>query len=634
MPPATASARAPEPELLQAYVAWLRTTGRKDPRYVSSAQRFFARWPDPQAWAHEPLHVRLTTTARKQLALLNFLLYRGQLRPGYDYLLERRLWLVRRETLTGAYGPELRRFEAAANALGYGRRTCVASASGVAARLLIQTGRPLEALREHDFVEFEVAIAERERRHGRSFKDYRNALYTVRTVIYHLGSNAEPPPKAPPHSQWSWERHLEGVAEPLRKSFVRYLESCIGTRNRLTVSHMATRLAHFGRLLASLDPDLSSLGELDRQRHIEPFLQDVAVARHRRTGAPIAASERRSRILTIGRMLSAIAEWGWPEAPVRRLIFARDVPRLPRALPRYIPLDADRRLVHELESWPNRLRADALLLMRATGLRIGELVDLELDCVHEVPGHGAWLKVPLGKLDTERMVPLDDETLAIVDRVAAYRSPGRPLRHPRTGRLVEFLLTHQGRRISRCKLREELASVAKAAGLGVITPHQLRHTYATALVNAGVSLQVLMQLLGHSTAEMSLRYGRLFDATVRADYERALVLAKERLGPVIPATPAVETIGSWQELPVIKARLAGGYCLRTPAQGACPYANICEHCPNFRSERTFWPILATQRADTEALVADAEARGWGDEAARHRRLIERLDRLMAQDQAS
>src|SRR5207302_3063773 len=114
------------------------------------------------------------------------------------------------------------------------------------------------------------------------------------------------------------------------------------------------------------------------------------------------------------------------------------------------------------------------------------------------------------------------------------RSPGRSLRHPRTGRLVEFLLTHQGRRISRCTLRHELAYVANAAGLGIITPHQLRHTYATALVNAGVSLQVLMQLLGHSTAEMSLRYGRLFDATVRADYERALVLAKERLGPVIP----------------------------------------------------------------------------------------------------
>ena len=76
-----------------------------------------------------------------------------------------------------------------------------------------------------------------------------------------------------------------------------------------------------------------------------------------------------------------------------------------------------------LEASPNRLFADALLLARATGVRIGELRDLELDCVHEVPKAGAWLKIPLGKLDSERMVPLDDDTVALIDRVAA---PGRP----------------------------------------------------------------------------------------------------------------------------------------------------------------------------------------------------------------
>ena len=142
-----------------------------------------------------------------------------------------------------------------------------------------------------------------------------------------------------------------------------------------------------------------------------------------------------------------------------------------------------------------------------------------------------------------------------------------------------------------------------------------------------------MALLGHQSAEMSLRYGRLFDQTVRADYERALSLAKQRLGPVLPeATPAA-LAGDWQQAPLIKARLAGGYCLRTPAQGACAYANICEHCPNFRTEASFLPILATQRTDAEALAADADKRGWGEEAARHRALVERLDLLISRAQA-
>jgi integrase-like protein len=246
-----------------------------------------------------------------------------------------------------------------------------------------------------------------------------------------------------------------------------------------------------------------------------------------------------------------------------------------------------------------------------------------------------------GKLATERMVPLDEETLEVLDRIAARRTPGRPLRHPRTGKPVDFLLAHQGRRVSAQALRDELTRACQDAGIPKAVPHALRHTYATALVNAGVSLQALMQLLGHVSAAMSLRYGRLFDATVRAEYERALTQAKAQLAPAQPAgtppagaarqVPLVAITGGadWKDSPTIKSRLAGGFCLRAPAQGSCPYANICEHCPNFRTGPGFLAVLGTQRADAQALLADAEARGWAGEAGRHRRLIARLDQLIA-----
>jgi len=148
-----------------------------------------------------------------------------------------------------------------------------------------------------------------------------------------------------------------------------------------------------------------------------------------------------------------------------------------------------------------------------------------------------------------------------------------------------------------------------------------------------------MALLGHVSAEMSLRYGRLFDATVRDEYTRALAQAKAQLGPVLPGERtqlplATITSGNWRDAPLVKARLADGYCLRTAAQGSCAYASICEHCPNFRSEASFLPVLQLQRADAQPLAADADARGWGAEATRHRRLIERLDALIAQAHAS
>ena len=151
-------------------------------------------------------------------------------------------------------------------------------------------------------------------------------------------------------------------------------------------------------------------------------------------------------------------------------------------------------------------------------------------------------------------------------------------------------------------------------------------------MNAGVSLQSLMALLGHVSAEMSLRYGRLFDSTVRTEYERALTLAKERLGPLLPETAPLPLTDDWRQAPALKARLAGGFCVRAPAQGACPYANICEHCPAFRTDATYLPVLAAQRIDAERLAADAAARGWTSEAERHRRLIERLDLHIARAQ--
>ena len=623
----------PEPaELLAAWVAHLRANRRRVwKNSVGPAERFLRRWPDPQRFADEPLDVRLGWP-RTTYGFLDFLMVHGHLRPGYDYLLARkfsRLWSDLEQT---AIGFDVARFAAVAEELGFGVRTRAGAASQAMGRVLLQTGKRLEDLSVEDLDAFDAAVADAERRAGRRLPHYTGSAYLTKSILYHLGILNEAPSTLRA-KQRTWAQRMDGVPPGLLDTFASYLERLSATQVPGTVTSRATRLGLFGRFLAGLDPQLQSLAGLDRQQHIEPYLSAVAEARNSFTGAPISVSERRLRIFAVRCMLEDIAEWGWPDAPIRRLVFAGDLPRLPRPLPRYLPPDADRRLVAVLETRPNRLAADALLLQRACGLRIGELLDLELDCVHEIPGQGAWLKVPLGKLDTERMVPLDEETVDIVDRVVTHRSPGRPLRHPRSGRFVEFLFTHHGRRVSPQYLRKELHEAAAEAGLDHAQPHQLRHTYATALVNAGVSLQSLMVLLGHQSAEMSLRYGRLFDSTVRTEYERALVLVKERLGPVLPEATPVELHTDWRDAPAIKARLAGGFCLRSVAQGACAYANICEHCPNFRSDASFLAVLGAQRADAEALVADAESRGWAEEADRHRRLVERIEIHMSRVQA-
>ncbi|MCA1821205.1 MAG: tyrosine-type recombinase/integrase [Pseudonocardia sp.] len=637
MPPALAYAPDPDGiDLLAAFRAHAARLGLRGVNQDKAARGFLRRWPDPQSWAEEPLAVRLALPENSR-SFLMFLLLGGYLRPGYDYLVRRKLPSFWRELPHGPMAADLAGFLSAAGELGFTERTRVAVGSQVVGRLLIQTGRRLGRLTEADLDELLAACRQRQDAEGVGWRHYQGAVHTTRQVLFHLGVLDVAPVNATSLLRQSFTQRMRDATPVLRPTFVAYLDRLTATHTRSTVTGTASRLNDFAAHLSRIDPNLAVLADLDRRRHIETYLTATAAAVNSRTGAPLSAAERRARVLAVHCLLNDIAEWGWAEAPTRRLVFGSDIPKLPRPLPRYLTPDLDRRLSAALEGCRDRLAADALLLARATGLRVGELVDLELDCVHEIPGQGAWLKVPLGKLATERMVPLGEETVTLVDRICSHRSPGRPLRHPRTGRPTEFLLTHHGRRVTVYQLREVLTRVTQDVGLPHITPHQLRHTYATALVNAGVSLQSLMALLGHVSAEMSLRYGRLFDATVKAEYERALTAAKAHLGSLPAEPPAGRTLlpilaDDWKEAPAVKARLAGGFCVRAQVQGPCAYANICEHCPNFRTDAGYLPVLAAQRADAETLARDAEARGWGSEADRHRRLIERLDTHIRQAQ--
>lgn len=645
MPHANASvlsnADAPRPALrgealLAAYLSHLAETGRGNVPYERAARRFFDTWPDPEAWVKLPLAERLTADSATRPVITFLMLHRG-LRPGYDYLLSRKLSPIWRELQTSPLRAEIDQFLDEAEQLGFTARTRLATGSQVPARLLIQTGKPMNALTIDDLDEFAAACHARQVGTGKSHRHYLSAISTTRMVLFHLGVLETPPHSGGPVP---FEERLAEVAAPLRGELIGYLERKRATCERKTVSAMATRLKHFGVFLTEIDPSLTSMRDLDRRRHIEPFLASLVDAVSDKDGAPISIGDRNRRVVAVATFLTDITEWGWDAAPPRKVIFRDDIPKLPQVLPRYLPIDADRRLTAALTEHPdNELAALGLRLQRACGLRIGEVLDLELDCVHEIDGNGAWLKVPLGKLATERMVPLDVETLEVIDRITQLRSHGRPLPHPRYRRPAQFLFTYLGRRLTQQGIRRELDHATTTAGLGHVTSHQLRHTYATALVNAGVSLQALMALLGHASAEMSLRYGRLFDATVRAEYERALDLAKQNTAAAAPTSsptgraqlPLTVITGGrdWRDTPLLKSRMAGGFCLRAPAQGACSYANICEHCPSYRSEPSSLPILAAQRVDADALARDAEQRGWIDEADRHHKLIARLDTLIA-----
>jgi len=147
-------------DLMAAYLERLHATGRGNVAYERAARKFFRTWPDPQAWAAQPLADRLAADSATR-PIITFLMLHHGLHPGYDYLLERKLSSVWREIDGSPLQVQIDRFLTAAQDLGFTMRVRLATGSQVPVRLLIQTGRRIEELAQEDLDEFAEACHQR-----------------------------------------------------------------------------------------------------------------------------------------------------------------------------------------------------------------------------------------------------------------------------------------------------------------------------------------------------------------------------------------------------------------------------------------------------------------------------------------
>jgi hypothetical protein len=144
-----------------------------------------------------------------------------------------------------------------------------------------------------------------------------------------------------------------------------------------------------------------------------------------------------------------------------------------------------------------------------------------------------------------------------------------------------------------------------------------------------MSLQALMALLGHVTPQMTIRYATLASPVLRSAYDEAMGKMRRQFTLTPAGKPIIPDKVSWLNSEMLKTRVAHGYCSRHETAGACPYANICETCDNFVTGREFRGAIRDQIADVRHLQADAEARGWDSEAARHDRVASALTSHLA-----
>lgn len=311
---------------------------------------------------------------------------------------------------------------------------------------------------------------------------------------------------------------LPPLQHPLAASFQRAAQSLTTALSKDAFRFYLGTIRNFLNFLDCQYPHVQSLNQLHRDPHILAWFTSL-----RSHQPPLATITYTIRLYHLRRMLEEMA-WTEDLPRLTSLILRQDTPRGDHYLPRPLTADQDRLIQQELLRRDDR-DSNALLLLRHTGMRIGECTDLSFDCLRAV-GPDTWaIHVPLGKLKTERLVPVDAFVCQLVHRLRLLRSQD-PL--PADG----FLMARPGGRCAFLhNLRHFWRNIVAALGITTrIVPHQLRHTFGTEMLRAGVSLPAVMKLLGHLNPEMTMRY---LDVSL-LDLQREFQLARSQPRHLVP----------------------------------------------------------------------------------------------------
>jgi integrase/recombinase XerD len=191
-------------------------------------------------------------------------------------------------------------------------------------------------------------------------------------------------------------------------------------------------------------------------------------------------------------------------------------PKLERKLPRVLTVDEVEKLLNQPDtSTPAGIRDKAMLeVLYATGIRVSELVSLNLDDIELDEGFVRCI----GKGSKERVVPMGE---IAINALRSYLSKGRPKLVSNPGENALFL-NHHGRRLT----RQGFWKIVKkyAAQLGIrkeITPHTLRHSFATHLLENGADIRAVQEMLGHADISTTQIYTHVTKDRLKDVYARS-----------------------------------------------------------------------------------------------------------------
>ncbi len=255
-------------------------------------------------------------------------------------------------------------------------------------------------------------------------------------------------------------------------------------------------------------------------------------------------------------------------------------------MPRFIDDAAFTKLLQATRVDPDPFVRLCVEFLARTGLRKGEFLDLTVDSVVQI-GAAYWLHVPLGKLRTDRYIPLHPQLKDLLDEWLTHRPAGLRSR---------YLFLEHGQRIG----RTASTGPSPRSRRGRDRPRQPASTpshLATQAINRGMSLEAIAALLGHRSMRMTLVYARIANRTVADEYF-TVAEKVEALYDAPKSLPADRRRhrDAQAAREMHRRMLGNGYCAR-PVGLDCHFESICESCTFFQTTIEFRPTLQAQRDD-------------------------------------
>ena len=606
-------ARVPEVEtVIDAYRADLVRAGHFAENEVTSpARAFLLRIGGPAGWSRLSLEQQCAVVGARESALVTWMIAAGHVRArpaffarGYQRLGQVAAWVH----------PDFhQRFLQVAADVGFTPKVAELqwwAVAKVAAIAGVPPGKLTRASFDTASRELIDAVERYGARSGRITLSTR--LYGAEATLYHAGVIDGEPRKRAPNQAAVRQQEWASVPARLAETLQGYVEQMRVALRPGSMPHIERTLREFALWLRDQAPEVTAVRDL-RRAHIERYKRHVATKPNLR-GGRLSKRTIAGELSTLRICLERLGEWDGEDAPARTLMFPGDVPKLDDPLPRFIDDGAAKKLIQAARASNDPFARLAVEFLARTGLRRGEFLDLTINSIVQI-GAAYWLHVPLGKLRTDRYIPLHPQLKELLDDWVSRRPAS--LREP-------WLFMDHGRRIGPQTLGHALHKVAREAGLGPITPHQLRHTLATQAINRGMSLEAIAALLGHKSMRMTMVYAKISNRTVADEYFKvsAQVEALYDQPKQLPATAEGAEMRKLRS-EMHRRMLGNGYCAR-PVGLDCHFESICESCTYFQTTHEFRPTLQRQRDDA------ADKRQVG----RLKIFDGLLDRLDAQAEAS